>query len=294
MVAARPIVSVVTPSYNQGAFIERTILSVLRQDYPHVECIVLDSLSTDETAAVLEKNKNEISILVREKDKGQADAINKGLARCSGQIMAYLNADDCYASPTVISEAVEALQETKADMVYGRRYSIDPDGFFAHCYPHRSFDAELEKKINVIPQECTFWTRDIYERADGFVNEKYQFAMDYELWLRFLSHGARFEAIEKVFGLFRWQPNQKSLVIRNSVGLPEIAKLQEQYAGAVTHVADMQALFESFYFNVNQITNPKANRMASRAWDIQLQMLRQSLADTPIDHWVFQQLRALA
>ena len=290
----KPLVSIVTPSYNQGQFIERTILSVLRQDYPNIEYIVLDSLSPDETGGVLDRYAKDITVLVREKDKGQADAINKGLARSTGHIMAYLNADDCFASPSVVSEAVQAfLSQSQPDVVYGRRYYIDPAGHFMRSYPYRPFDNALNHKTNVIPQECTFWIRKIYEASGGFVNAEYNFAMDYEMWLRFAAHGAKIESIDKVFGLFRVQENQKSLTIWRQTGLPEIAKLQEKYAGVSTRPGDMEALHESYYYGVDRIAHPHEHAVALRLWEAQTNSTRKSLADTPIDHWVFQQLAGL-
>lgn len=288
-----PLVSIVTPSYNQGQYIERTILSVLRQDYPRIEYILLDSLSTDETGQILDRYQNEISILVREKDKGQADAINTGLKRASGQILAYLNADDCLASASVVTKAVEALlSDSKPDAVYGRRYYIDPAGYYLHSYPFRDFDSELNHRVNVIPQECCFWTREIYEKSGGYANADYHFAMDYEMWLRFLAHGARIEAVEPVFGLFRVQENQKSNVIWRNVGLPEIAKLQQQYGGKASKVFDMEVLHESYYYNVDRVAHTKEYELAKKLWETQVRLTRESLASTPVDHWVFQQQKA--
>lgn len=284
---ALPRVSIITPSFNQGRFIERTILSVLHQDYPNIEYIVLDALSTDETGEILERYRPRISTVIREKDAGQADAINRGLALSSGQIQAYLNADDCLASPSVVSDAVRQFAEHQVDALYGRRYRIDSDGFFLDCYPFREFDQSSLKQFNLVPQECAFWTRDIYERAGGYIDKDLQFVMDYELWLRFLEHGARFKAINKVYAYFRWHENQKSQVIWRQVCLPEVAEIQRKYAGETSSIVELEAFHESFYYGVDQSVYPHEHDMAARLWKKQVERTAGFLSGTALDCWVY-------
>ncbi len=277
-----------TPSYNQGWCIERTILSVLKQDYPNIEYIVMDSASTDETGAILERFAGRIDKICREKDKGQSDALNRGFKMATGQILAYLNSDDCYASKTVVSDAVNALtSDTNIDAVYGRRYFIDKDGFFTRSYPHRGFDADLLKKSCYLPQECCFWTREIYERAGGFIDEKLRFAMDYELWLRFLKYNGRFKSLDQVYGLFRWHENQKSQDLWKQVALPEIAGLHQKYCDQVMQELDMQDVHEQYDFGVSFNTNSRAFQLAVRLLRHKNEFAHGSLADTPLDYWVY-------
>src|SRR5205085_1479691 len=121
-----PRVSIVTASYNQAPFIERTIRSVLCQDYGNLEYIVLDSCSQDGTGAILAKYAPAIDVLIVEKDRGQSDALHRGLQLASGGILAYLNADDCLASAQTISQVVQCFAENPAaDVIYGRRNFID-------------------------------------------------------------------------------------------------------------------------------------------------------------------------
>lgn len=282
-----PRVSIVTPSFNQGKFIERTILSVLKQDYPNIEYIVLDSLSDDSTAEILERYKHRITKLVREKDSGQSDALHRGFAMSSGSIMAYLNADDCLANANIISHAVEQFQKAGADVVYGRRYRINSDGFFLDSYPFRPFDAQLIKRFNLVPQECTFWTRDIYERAGGYVDKDLHFVMDYEMWLRFLRNGARFHSVDKVYAYFRWHANQKSQVIWREVCLPEVDKIQRQNSGDASPSGEMEMLHESFYYGADAQLRPHAHAKAEQLWKQQTILARQIFADTPLDSWVY-------
>lgn len=283
-----PKVSIVTPSYNQGWCIERTILSVLKQDYPNIEYIVMDSASTDETGHVLERFAGQIHKICREKDKGQSDALNRGFKMATGQILAYLNSDDCYAAKTVVSDAVQALtSDPGVDAVYGRRYFIDKDGFYTRSYPYRQFDADLLQQSCYLPQECCFWTREIYERAGGFVDEKLRFAMDYDLWLRFLKQGAKFKSLEQVYGLFRWHENQKSQDLWKQVALPEIASLHQKYGLKVMQELDMQDVHEQYDFGVSFNQNSRAFQLAVRLLRHKNEYAQGSLADTPLDYWVY-------
>ncbi len=282
-----PRVSIVTPSFNQGEFIERTILSVLRQDYPNIEYIVLDSLSADGTAEILDRYKHRISKIIQEKDAGQSDALHRGFAMSTGTIMAYLNADDCFANASIVSHAVEQITRASADVIYGRRYRISSEGYFLDCYPYRPFDGELLRQFNLVPQECTFWTRDIYERAGAYVDKDLHFVMDYDMWLRFLQHGARFESVDKVYAYFRWHAQQKSQVIWREVCLPEVEKIQLRESGDATSCGEMEVLHESFYYGADAKTFPHSHAIAEGLWKQQSHYARQMFADTPLDCWVF-------
>ncbi|MFN8657742.1 MAG: glycosyltransferase family 2 protein [Candidatus Obscuribacterales bacterium] len=280
-----PLVSIITPSFNQGQFIERTILSVLKQTYPRIEYIILDNLSTDGTERILQKYASRVSAIVREKDEGQSDCLNKGFKMSQGQIMAYLNADDALAGPHIVADAVTELMGYEVDVIYGRRYRIDENGFFLDAYPFREFDSEQLRQFNIIPQECSFWTRGIYDRAGAFVNKDLHFSMDYEMWLRFLRHGARFKALDTVYGYFRWHDEQKSQVIWREVCLPEVAKIQTEYVGRATKPSDMEYLHESYYYGADRITH--GHTIALALWHTQVHASRGFFADTPLDQWVY-------
>ena len=283
----QPRVSIITPSYNQGKYIERTILSVLKQDYPNIQYLVFDAQSNDQTHRILNQYRKDIDVIVEEKDNGQSDAINKGFARADGEILAWLNSDDCYAAPNVVSQAVEQLVNKPIDLVYGKRYYIDLNGYFYLSYPYREFDEQQLKRTCYIPQECCFWTREIYERAGSRINLDYQFAMDYELWLRFLANGARFESVDSVYGYFRWYENQKSADIWQSVGIPEIARLQTEYSAVVLPEV-MQLKFMEHYFNINSSTDPDFYKKAQKLWNEEIRLKQKQFQFAPLDHWVFQ------
>lgn len=282
-----PLVSIVTPSFNQGQYLERTLLSVVRQDYPNIEYIIVDALSNDETTRILDKYRDQIDILIREKDNGQTDALNKGFARSSGAVLAYLNADDCFSGPTVVRHAVEQILEHEADVVYGRRYRITGDGHFLDCYPFREFESESIEKFNIIPQECAFWTRKIYDDAGGFFQSDLRFSMDYELWLRFLRTGAKFKAINKVYGFFRWHVSQKSQTIWREVCLPEVRRIQHAHNGQPRSTGEMEQHHESFYYGTDLTSSERQRALATRLWKAQQTYMRGVLCDIPLDYWVF-------
>jgi GT2 family glycosyltransferase len=183
-----PRVSVVTPSFNQGRFLEATLRSVLLQGYPDLEYIVVDGGSTDQSRAVLQRYAPYLAHWVSEPDRGQAHAINKGLASASGEILGWLNSDDLL-TPGAVWRAVAALQaEPDVDLVYSdfidlnertgraRRRASWPVGF-----------AALVER-NVIPQPTAFYRRDLLARI-GPVDERLHLALDWELWLRAARYG---------------------------------------------------------------------------------------------------------
>ena len=121
-----PLVSVVTPSYNQGQFIEETILSVLKQDYPRIEYMVIDGGSNDGSVDIIKKYENSLAYWVSEVDNGQSHAINKGWSKCNGEIIAWINSDDTYVIPNAISEVVKGFQQNPEwAMLYGDSWYID-------------------------------------------------------------------------------------------------------------------------------------------------------------------------
>lgn len=280
------LVSIVTPSFNQGRFIERTIRSVLCQNYQNIEFIIIDAMSTDETHSILRKYNRYVSKIVREKDEGQADAIDKGFRLASGTILAYLNSDDCYASPRVVSDVVNSFYERPdVDLIYGRRYIVDEKGFYLHSYPYRRFNKEEVLVADYLPQECCFWTREIYEKSGNRLDPSYQFAMDYELFLRFLEHGAEFLSVDSVFGLFRKHDEQKTEAAWVERGLPEIARLQQKYLGRIVQEMDMKLAYVAHYSGVNESDHLRQARLFAAMWGQIVRRNRLALGVAPLDVW---------
>lgn len=214
-----PRISIVTPIRNQGAYIEETILSVLHQNYPDLEYIIVDGASTDETPAILERYRNRISLIISEPDTGQSNAINKGMAQTTGDILMWLNSDDMLA-PGALAAAALAFDTHSADMIAGicRLYR---DGILEKqhltCCPDGALP--LNELLNLdqcwnagqfFLQPDVIYRRDIWQRAGGYVDERYFFSMDYELWLRFAHAGARLHVIGRPMAWFRVHEEQKT------------------------------------------------------------------------------------
>lgn len=177
----QPLVSIITPSFNQGKFLEQTITSVLDQDYPNIEYIVMDGGSTDNSVQILKKHANKLTFF-SQKDRGQSDAINKGLKLARGEIVAWINSDDFYL-PGTIKSAVEILTQNDKIFVYGKGHHVDENGIFLEEYPTEPFSLKRLAETCFICQPATFWRREVFDSV-GYLDENLHFAMDYEYWIR--------------------------------------------------------------------------------------------------------------
>jgi len=179
-----PLVSIVTPSCNQARFLEYTIRSVLEQDYPNVEYILVDGGSTDGSLDIIHRYAERFAWWVSEKDRGQTDAINKGFARANGHILAWLNSDDTY-EPNSVAEAVEYLRgRPDVGMVYGDANFIDQNGAVIGRFSAAQTDYKRLRRGYVhIPQQASFWRADLWKKV-GPLDPSFFFAMDYDLWVR--------------------------------------------------------------------------------------------------------------
>jgi len=186
-----PLVSIVTPSYNQGRFIGRTIDSVLAQSYPCIEYRVIDGGSTDTTVEILRSYGDRLRWL-SEPDQGQADAINKGLAQASGEILAYLNSDDTL-SPGAIERVVHFFQEhPECDLVYGDADYIDEDDKVTGFYKTVEYSLDKLSADCIICQPAAFWRRRIAERVGPF-DARLHYVLDYDYWLRIAKAGGNIQ-----------------------------------------------------------------------------------------------------
>jgi glycosyltransferase involved in cell wall biosynthesis len=177
-----PLVTIVTPSFNQGRFIRETIESVLAQDYSPIEYLVMDGGSTDETLGVL-KSFGDRFYWASERDKGQSQAINKGWRRAQGVYLAWLNSDDIYL-PGAVSKGVTFLQQHPAiGAVYGHGYHIEENGRILEPYPTEPFNRQRLAETCYICQPTVFIRKSVLEKI-GFLDENLHFCMDYDLWFR--------------------------------------------------------------------------------------------------------------
>jgi len=204
----KPLVSIVTPSYNKATFIEETILSVKNQTYPHIEHLVIDGGSTDGTLDILRKYSDSLT-WISEPDKGQADAINKGWKMAKGEILAYLNADDTYM-PWAVETAVKFLNDDPdVGMLYGECNIIDENGKVIGRFGAEDF--ELKKIICdrcIVPQPAAFLRRAVLDKV-GYLNTSLYMAMDLELWIR-ISMRFKVKYVPHVLANFRLSPSAKT------------------------------------------------------------------------------------
>lgn len=207
-----PRITVVTPSFNQGQFIEETIRSVLDQGYPNLEYIVIDGGSSDETCRVLEKYASQLAYWVSEPDRGQAHAINKGFARATGDIVAWLNSDDLYV-PGALAKVARAFQENPAaewligDVLNFTTGTSGSEEVFPFEY-HRSLLHWVTREANP-HQPGIFWKRQLLATV-GLLREDWHYCFDAEFWCRLIAKGNWPVRIAGPLARFRLHPESKT------------------------------------------------------------------------------------
>ena len=224
-----PLVSVVTPCLNMGRFLRETIESVLAQDYPRIEYIVMDGGSTDATLAILADYAGRLTYFSGP-DAGTADAVNRGFRKAHGSILAFLNADDTYL-PGGISAAVQALLgDAETAAVYGNAYWIDQDGHTLGSYPARPFDPALLRQECFICQPASFLRRDALEEV-GMLDPGLQYTYDYDLWIR-LARLHTMRKIDQFVATSRMHADSKTLGKRREV-LKETLRMLQRHFGYI-------------------------------------------------------------
>jgi GT2 family glycosyltransferase len=182
------LVSIITPSYNQAAYLEQTILSVLNQDYPRIEYIVVDGASTDGSVEIIKKYESKLAYWVSEKDRGQADAINKGFARATGEIIAWLNSDDYYL-PGAVNAAVKVFEErSDVVLVYGNMLAVDEHGKTFNTLNYKPLTLEDLLCFQIIGQPAVFMRRSALQKTNG-LDLTFHFLLDHLLWIQIAQHG---------------------------------------------------------------------------------------------------------
>ncbi len=240
---AWPRITVVTPSFNQGRYLEETILSVLNQRYPNLEYLVMDGGSTDQTVSILRRYESRLDFWASEKDRGQCHAINKGFARSTGEILTWLNSDDMLA-PGALAAVALGFHLSGADMVAGvcqlqengvllrEHLTSCPDGPLGleelldqeHCWDKGQFFYQPE----------VFFRRGIWERAGARLDESLYFSLDYELWLRFAQAGAQLKVLGCPLAIYRVHANQKTYTVDRY--RPELRKVRAQFLAGKAYV----------------------------------------------------------
>lgn len=211
--ANQPLISIVTPSYNQAEFLEACILSVLNQDYPNIEYIIFDGGSTDDSVEIIKKYENRLKYWRSEKDRGQSHAINKGWAMSQGELLFYLNSDDILCLPDAVSKIVNLyLANPEGSIFYGDCKIIDENGDFLKLMSAKPANTKILTRKRVFAdylyQTAAFFNAK-YLRKSGFLEEKLHYSMDLELVLRLSTFG-EMHLINEAIACFRTHKNQKS------------------------------------------------------------------------------------
>lgn len=226
-----PKISIVTPSYNQGQYLEDTILSVLGQRYPNLEYMIYDAESTDNTVEIIKRYETKLAYWVSEKDKGQADAINKGFANSTGEILMWLNSDDILM-PNVLQFIADQYKLKGDGIFYGNciHFNELPNGEV------RCSGSDVRKAFKKIPleladtiiQPSSFWSKKVW-LENGILDEKFHFGFDWEWFLRAKKNNITFYSIDKVISLYRFHDEHKTGV-GGSERHEELFKIYQLYS----------------------------------------------------------------
>jgi glycosyltransferase involved in cell wall biosynthesis len=237
-----PLVSIITPSFQQARYIKETVESVLTQDYPNLEYIVVDGGSKDDTCSILQKYSKRDRRLrwVSEKDRGQAHAVNKGIAMAKGEIIGWLNSDDTY-EPRAVRRAVKAfLRNPELGMIYGKGNYIDENSRILRPYVVEHFNKEKLFASCYICQPAAFFKKIVFDKV-GPLDESFNFCMDFELWMR-ISKWFSMGHVEHLIANSRLHAECKSVTQYVEVGLPEIIRASMNHYGSVSNEWIMQVI----------------------------------------------------
>jgi len=253
---ALPRISVVTPSFNQGKFIGETIESVLAQEYPNLEHIIVDGGSTDCTHDVLSRYPH--LIVISEPDNGQAEAINKGFRIATGNIFCFLNSDDTLLLGALHRVAREIDPSRGRHIVMGRCRFVDEKGVFIGIEHPSYFEGHRRVleiwKGHFIPQPSVFWSREVWEKC-GPMNEAEHFCLDYDLFCRFSKH-YRFHRIDQVFSTYRLHADSKTSSITDPVvikaRLEDSIRISKRYWGSPLSLQYWRLVWSLALFRLNR------------------------------------------
>ena len=252
-----PVISIVTPSFNQADFLEATLRSVFDQNYPRLEYIVQDGGSTDGSVDVLRRHGDRLTAWESQRDRGQAHAVNLGMQRTTGSIMAYLNSDDLLLPGSLAYVARFFAEHPDVDVVYGHRVLIDDRGREIGRWVLPPHDDEVIKYTDFIPQETMFWRRRAWDAVGGQFDESFRFALDWDIILRFRQAGLRFARLPRFLGAFRISEAQKTNSWWLPVGRRETERLTARVLGftpdsstirrAVKHYMRQHYVYDKLY-----------------------------------------------
>jgi glycosyltransferase involved in cell wall biosynthesis len=276
--AQPPTISLVTPSYQQGRFLDKTLYSVVSQKYPALEYVVQDGASTDGTLAVLGRFGPLLTSWASEPDSGQADAINRGFAHTTGELMAWLNSDDLLLPGTLAYVARYFAEHPDVDVVYGHRLMIDDtDGQVGAWVLPAHSDLALTL-ADYVPQETLFWRRRIWDAAGGYVDASFGYALDWDLLLRFREAGAKMVRLPRFLGAFRIHAEQKTTAI-DAVGVAETERLRLRVHGRPVPIEEVLRRLRPYF--LRHISAHTRQRLADR-----LPHARVAVTVEPAEPWL--------
>ena len=229
-----PKITVVTPSYNQAEFLERTILSVINQDYPNLEYIVCDGGSTDGSVDIIKKYEKDITWWCSEKDKGQTDAINKGMRRATGEIVGWINSDDVLLPGALRIIGNYYVKHPETDFVNGLTIQIDKSDRiirFIHIIMSKFF---FERGCYNISQQGMFWKRKLFEKI-GFLNDSFHAKMDVEWLIRNYESHSKIQLLNKYIGAIRIYDDTKT-ARGGSIWIDDYNRILAMYKGRYSPV----------------------------------------------------------
>lgn len=248
-----PVLSIIVPSYNQGTFLERTILSVLNQRYPNLQLIVIDGGSHDNSVDIIKKYEQYIAYWVSEKDQGQSDAVNKGFRKAKGDIIGWQNSDDIYL-PNAFFDMTDAFRQyPEADFVYGNRLDLDAHDKIMGETRFTKFSRLVYQYDGIsISTQSMFFRRSVLSEI-GYLDTSLSFTMDYDWFLRAAIHGCRFHYIPSYLGAIRRHENAKTEAFWDSSERLEECRTVDRRHGRIKALAVPMKMYGLLFRSVHYI-----------------------------------------
>ncbi|MBN8579302.1 MAG: glycosyltransferase [Anaerolineae bacterium] len=265
---AMTLVSIITPSYNQAKYLEQTILSVLEQDYPRMEYIVVDGASTDGSVEIIKKYADRLAHWESVKDDGQADAINKGFAHATGEIVAWLNSDDYYL-PGTISAAVKVFEENPdVVLVYANMLAVDESGQTFNTLTYKQLTLEDLLCFQIIGQPAVFMRRSALQKTSG-LDLTFHFLLDHLLWIKIAKQG-RILHINQTWSAARYHAEAKNVAKAAEFGREAFRILetiaQDKDLASTLHKIDRRAHASAFRVDARYLLDGGLPGKALSAW----------------------------